>query len=85
MANYYARPYTWGFGVGYNPYVGWSLGYGFGLGWFHFGVGFGGGYWRGWGGGAGGDRVFTGRLMPGTGIGPVVSMVITFTATGVCI
>ena len=34
---------------------------------------------------AGGDRVYTGRLMPGTGIGPVVSMVVTITATGVCI
>src|ERR1700754_966726 len=55
---YYARPYTWGFGVGYNPYVGWSLGYGFGLGWFHFGIGFGGGYWRGWGGGWWGPRVY---------------------------
>src|SRR5258708_25523410 len=37
----------------YNPWAGWSLGYGFGAGWFHFGIGFGGGYWggHGWGGG----------------------------------
>jgi hypothetical protein len=50
---YYPRPWSWGFGFGYNPWAGWSLGYGFGFGWFHFGLGFGGGYWggRGWGGG----------------------------------
>ncbi len=47
---YYPRPWTWGFNVGYNPWAGWTLGYGFGFGWFHFGLGFGGG-WGGWGGG----------------------------------
>lgn len=51
---YYPRPWTWGFNVCYNPWAGWSLGYGFGGGWFHFGVGWGGGYGYGhygWGGG----------------------------------
>jgi hypothetical protein len=51
---YYPRPWTWGFNMCYNPWAGWSLGYGFGGGWFHFGIGFGGGgYWggHGWGGG----------------------------------
>jgi len=51
---YYPRPWTWGFNMCYNPWAGWSLGYGFGGGWFHFGIGFGhAGYWggRGWGGG----------------------------------
>lgn len=55
---YYARPWTWGFGVCYNPWAGWTLGYGFGAGWFHFGVGFGGGYWHGWGGGWWGPGVY---------------------------
>ena len=49
---YYPRPWTWGFNVFYNPWAGWSLGYGYGFGWFHFGIGFGwGGGWGGWGGG----------------------------------
>ena len=50
---YYPRPWSYGFGFGYNPWCGWSLGFGYGFGWFHFGIGFGGGYWggRGWGGG----------------------------------
>lgn len=49
---YYPRPWTWGFNMGYNPWGGWSFGYGFGAGWFHFGIGFGGGWGgRGWGGG----------------------------------
>jgi hypothetical protein len=49
---YYPRPWTWGFNVCYNPFAGWTLGYGFGGGWFHFGLGYGwGGGWGGWGGG----------------------------------
>jgi len=49
---YYPRPWTWGFNVCYNPWAGWSLGWGYGGGWFHFGVGFGRyGYGGGWGGG----------------------------------
>ena len=49
---YYPRPWTWGFNVCYNPWAGWSLGYGLGFGWFHFGLGFGyHSYWGGWAGG----------------------------------
>ncbi|HVU97249.1 MAG TPA: hypothetical protein VHE34_18595 [Puia sp.] len=47
---YYPRPWTWGFNVCYNPWAGWTLGYGYGFGWFHFGLGFHGG-WGGWAGG----------------------------------
>ena len=55
---YYPRPWTWGFNVCYNPWAGWTLGYGFGYGWFHFGLGFHGG-WGGWaGGGWWGPRVY---------------------------
>ena len=34
--NYYARPWTWGFNIHYNPWTGWSLGAGWGQshGWF---------------------------------------------------
>lgn len=49
---YYPRPWTWGFNMCYNPWAGWSMGYGYGFGWFHYGIGFGHpGYWGGWGGG----------------------------------
>ncbi len=36
--HYYARPYTWGFGMTYNPWTGWSIGYesGYGLGWNYY-------------------------------------------------
>src|SRR5579859_7668830 len=55
---YYPRPWTWGFGVCYNPWAGWTLGYGYGFGWFHFGIGFHGG-WGGWaGGGWWGPRIY---------------------------
>jgi hypothetical protein len=55
---YYPRPWTWGFNVCYNPWAGWTLGYGYGFGWFHFGLGFHGG-WGGWaGGGWWGPRVY---------------------------
>jgi hypothetical protein len=47
---YYPRPWTWGFNVCYNPWAGWTLGYGYGFGWFHYGIGFHGG-WGGWAGG----------------------------------
>ena len=35
---YYARPYTWGFGMTYNPWTGWSIGYvsGYSLGWNYY-------------------------------------------------
>ena len=47
---YYPRPWTWGFNVCYNPWAGWTLGWGYGFGWFHYGIGFHGG-WGGWAGG----------------------------------
>lgn len=49
---YYTRPWTWGFNMCYNPWVGWSIGYGYRFGWFHFGITVGRpGYWAGgwWG------------------------------------
>jgi hypothetical protein len=49
---YFARPYTWGFGVRYNPWFGWGLGFGYSNGWFNGGFysgvssyGYGGGWW----------------------------------------
>jgi hypothetical protein len=55
--HYYARPCTWGFGVRYNPWIGWSLGYNYGFSWFH--VGFGYSAWPGhWGGGWWGPNIY---------------------------
>jgi hypothetical protein len=42
---YYPRPVTWGFGFSYNPWYGWSMNFGFNIGFLH--IGFGGGY-GGW-------------------------------------
>lgn len=45
---YYPRPWTWGFGMRYNPWWGWSMGVGMNYGVFHFGIGFSfgmGGWW----------------------------------------
>jgi hypothetical protein len=42
---YYPGPCTWGFGFCYNPWFGWSMNYGFNIGFIHFGFGFG---WGGW-------------------------------------
>jgi hypothetical protein len=50
---YYPRPVTWGFGMSYNPWTGWSIGMGVNVGFLHFGIGynfgtgtsFGGGWW----------------------------------------
>ena len=44
-AMYYPRPVTWGFGFSYNPWYGWSMNFGFNVGFLH--IGFGGGY-GGW-------------------------------------
>lgn len=60
---YYPRPWSWGFNMCYNPWAGWSLGYGYGGGWLNFGIGFGGGYggyYGGYWGGGGwwGPRVY---------------------------
>jgi hypothetical protein len=41
-----ARPLTWGFRVGWNPWYGWGVGWGWGR--FTFGVGWGGWWRRGW-------------------------------------
>lgn len=41
---YTPRPATWGFHVGYNPYSGWNFGVSWSLGFFSFGITFGGGY-----------------------------------------
>ncbi|MCC5932587.1 MAG: hypothetical protein JJU28_25300 [Cyclobacteriaceae bacterium] len=35
-AYYYPRPLTWGFGMYYNPWAGWTMNYGFSVGWFSF-------------------------------------------------
>ncbi|MCX2743934.1 hypothetical protein OO013_08655 [Mangrovivirga sp. M17] len=45
---YYPRPVTWGFGMHYNPWSGWSMSFGFSVGWFNFS--WGGSYYRpgGW-------------------------------------
>lgn len=53
---YYPRPYTWGFYMRYNPWVGWGLGFDCGFGWFnsgwydnyYYGYHGWGGYYGGW-------------------------------------
>ncbi len=49
-AYYYPRPVTWGFGMHYNPWTGWSMNFGFSVGFFSFSFGHGGYYGRpgGW-------------------------------------
>jgi len=46
---YFPRPYTWGFRMHYNPWVGWSVGYSYDYGWFNLGMGI--NIWSGWNGG----------------------------------
>jgi hypothetical protein len=55
---YYPRPYTWGFGIRYNPWFGWGFGVGFGYDWLNVGIGFGSAYGWGYGGWWGGPRVY---------------------------
>jgi hypothetical protein len=43
---YYPRPVTWGFGVNYNPWTGWSYGVGVSAGFLYFGTSWGGAYYR---------------------------------------
>jgi hypothetical protein len=43
---YYARPWSWGVSVRWNPWTGWSMGLTFSNGWFTFGIG--GGWFRPW-------------------------------------
>ncbi len=42
---YYPRPATYGFSMHYNPWTGWSMGFHYSSGWFHFSMYGGGGYW----------------------------------------
>lgn len=42
---YYPHPATYGFSMHYNPWTGWSMGFHYSSGWFHFSVYGGGGYW----------------------------------------
>lgn len=74
---YYPHPVTWGFGFSYNPWTGWSMNFGFSVGFMHVGFSFGGyGGWYGparyyppyrppyYGGGyyGGGNRVNNGNI-----------------------
>lgn len=36
---YYARPYTWGFCMNYDPWYGWGFGFNYNFGWFNIGFG----------------------------------------------
>lgn len=45
---YYPRPFTYGFNVIYNPWIGFGFGYGFGSPFFYAGMRFGPYYGRGW-------------------------------------
>jgi hypothetical protein len=47
---FYPRPYTFGFHVGYNPWTGWNFGMSWNVGFMHFGMGWGGGYYGPMGG-----------------------------------
>ena len=57
-AHYYARPYTWGFNVRYNPWMGWGLGYHYSSGWFNVSINMGQQPWGYWGGGWWGPRYY---------------------------
>lgn len=46
---YYPRPTTWGFNFSYNPWTGWTMGFGFNIGFLH--IGFSSGPSYGYGGG----------------------------------
>ena len=54
---YYPRPWTWGFNMLYNPWAGWSMGFGYSYGWFHMGMSI-GRPWGYWGGGWWGPHVY---------------------------
>lgn len=47
--NYFPRPYTWGFGMCYNPFTGWSLNYDYSYGWMNSGFDY--SLWSDWTGG----------------------------------
>lgn len=42
---YYPHPATYGFSMHYNPWCGWSMGFHYSSGWFHYSMYGGGGYW----------------------------------------
>lgn len=48
---YYPRPVTWGFNFSYNPWTGWTMGFGFNVGFMHIGFSTGPSYGYGYGGG----------------------------------
>jgi hypothetical protein len=86
---YYPHPVTWGFGFSYNPWTGWSMNFGFSMGFMHVGFSFGGyGGWYGppgyyppyrppyYGGGGwygGGNTINIGEINIGNGNGNRVS------------
>jgi hypothetical protein len=45
---YYPRPTTWGFNFSYNPWTGWTMGFGFNVGFLHIGFSTGPSYGGGW-------------------------------------
>jgi archaellum component FlaG (FlaF/FlaG flagellin family) len=47
---YFPRPYTWGFGIRYNPWFGWGFGFNYNSGWFHSSIGYGSPWGYGYGG-----------------------------------
>lgn len=47
---YFPRPYTWGFNIRYNPWLGWGFGFNYYNGWFHASVGLGNPWGYGYGG-----------------------------------
>ena len=67
---FYPRPYTFGFHVGYNPWTGWNFGMSWNVGFMHFGMGWGGGFYGPMGGFyRGGCGGWYGGYRPGWGGG----------------
>jgi hypothetical protein len=48
---FYPRPWTWGFNMWYDPWLGWTFGFDYSWDWYNWGIGFGWGFWYGgwWG------------------------------------
>ena len=67
---FYPRPQTFGFHVGYNPWTGWNFGMSWNVGFMHFGMGWGGGFYGPMGGFyRGGCGGWYGGYRPGWGGG----------------
>ena len=67
---FYPRPHTFGFHVGYNPWTGWNFGMSWNVGFMHFGMGWGGGFYGPMGGFyRGGCGGWYGGYRPGWGGG----------------